>query len=196
MSDLAERLRAHMADLVALPDAWDAGTAIMTAHLTPDGSVYLRDIGIPGEIWNTLGDDPVRMVEILPLALTQHSDIVKSKTDTGFFAWVMRHEAWLLERKGDNFNEAFKGDERSIRNRRLGEHPDRQEALVYYAACIDRSLVMALTKKSGDRELTADISRVNAFGIRNQPEMADTRMAEGLLASCEIMKKLVKVAQQ
>lgn len=182
MPDRAEKLRDHITELASRPDLWGWKTALLTAHETPDGSVYLSDIGISDETWAAAGDEPIRVVEGVPFALSvRKSESSLTLATEGFFGWVFRHTAYTLDIPR---TELSKYDVEMLRNGRLHTHPKAKKALTYTGVTTDMSVMLAIIEQGNEVAPKYDISRVNAFGMRTHPELADARLPLALMTAC------------
>jgi hypothetical protein len=183
VKDRTARLAEHCQFLVRQGNVWEGDAVFYTAHETSDGSVYLRDIGLPVEMFSSILPSPVLLARMLPPALAVNHKIVVENTDPGFFGWVFRTHAWAVDRK-------TMAEARRDRRKNLSKDPDRKLAVTYNAATIDKAFFIALNVR-GDKRIDVRVSRPNIVGQYPDGNGAEQQLpVSALLAACEVMKEI------
>lgn len=176
MASKVQRLTAYCKDL-ARRESWtsvnDVLPAIFTAHETPDGSVYLNDIGIPVELFTQVTDAPLRLVRALPSTLAIQRDMVVERTLPRFFGYVLRQAIWTSDTPGQLA--------------RL--QPDRKAAVSYVGATVTGGVMLVF------RLLEEDEVKFESHSPNRNGEYANTDLhlqlpASALLAASKVMEEI------
>lgn len=183
MMDRVARLAEHCKSLVGLDETWEQPAVFFTAHETPDGSVYLRDIGLPVELLQGLVSHPLHLVRMLPGALAVNQAVVADQTEPGFFGWVFRSHAWAVDRN-------TKAEARRDRHKSLAKDPGRKLAVAFNGATLDGSMFLALNVREDDH-VSVTVHRPNAFGqYVNTLGVEEQLPFVSLLAACKVMEEI------
>lgn len=189
MTDQMDRLRDHIAHLVAEERNWHgddyADPAIFSAHEVPgEGSIYLSEFHIPETIWRA-AREPRFALRGFAEGLADHQELLRRVLDPGWFAWVFRCEAWMLETPMEAPKEIQDARTKIANNREIHKQPDRIEVRTFGAASVDGSILWSAVRKDNREIMNCEVKRP---GDPYYDKLREPHIPSALLRACKVTK--------